>query len=156
MKIDAITEKLVFIAIITLQVTACSKTPPDYRAEVTLPVYTSGDAKNGESIFKEECAQCHQLTPGLNKKGPQLLNVYGAPAAALKDYKYSQALKDEGWVWDAKTLDPYIEDSQKVLAETKMLANPIPDAKERQDIIAYLSTLRAPVPVAPSTDPAQQ
>ncbi|MDO5768494.1 MAG: c-type cytochrome [Psychrobacter sp.] len=128
-------------------INACSKAPPDYRSEVTLPLYTNGDAQRGKQIYQEACAQCHQLTPGLNKKGPQLLNIYGAPAASLADYKYSAALKAKNWVWDAKTLDPYIADSEKVVAETKMLADPMPDAKERQDVIAYLSTLRAPVPI---------
>lgn len=129
-----------------LLLSACDKTPPDFREMVTLPVYTQGDADNGALIFEDACAQCHQLTPGLNKKGPQLLNVYGAPAATLNDYNYSDGLKNSGWVWDAETLDPYIADSEKAIADSKMLADPMPNASERADVIAYLSTLRAPVP----------
>ncbi len=125
----------------------CERTPPDYRPEVTLPIFSEGDADNGELIFVEACGQCHQLTPGLNKKGPQLMNIYGATAAQLADYDYSEGLKTSGWVWNAETLDPYIEDNEKVVADSKMLADPIPDASERADIIAYLSTLRAPVPI---------
>ncbi len=122
---------------------ACERTPPDTRATVTLPVYTQGDAERGALIYKEACAQCHQLTPGLNKKGPQLMNVYGAPAAQLQDYDYGDALATSGWVWDAETLDPYIADAETALPESKMLADPMPDASERADVIAYLSTLRA-------------
>ena len=133
--------------LLSLTLVACEKTPPDYRPEVTLPAYTQGDADNGKLLFKDYCSQCHQLTPGLNKKGPQLMNIYGAPAALLKDYQYSQALQSKDWVWDVKTLDPYIADPKKVLSETKMLSDPIPNTEERADIIAYLSTLRAPVPV---------
>ena len=77
------------------------------------------------------------------------MNIYGAPAAELEDYTYSAGLKESGWIWDAKTLDPYIADAQKTMADSKMLADPMPDAKERTDVIAYLSTLRA---AAPSTD----
>ena len=135
-----------FAAVLLLA--ACEHTPPDHRAPVTLPVYTQGDAKNGAIIYKEACGQCHQLNAGLNKKGPQLMNIYGAPAAQLKDYTYSQGLTQSGWVWDAKTLDPYIADAQKVMPNSKMLSDPMPDAKERTDLIAYLSTLRAVAPVA--------
>lgn len=136
----------VVLGLLGLTLAACEKTPPDYRPEVTLPEYTQGDADRGKVLYKEVCSQCHQLTPGLNKKGPQLMNIYGAPAALLKDYKYSQGLQSSGWVWDAKTLDPYIADPQAAISDSKMLADPLPDAKERADIIAYLSTLRAPVP----------
>ncbi len=130
----------------TMLVSGCERTPPDYRPEVTLPVYSEGDADNGKVIFEEACGQCHQLTPGLNKKGPQLMNIYGATAAQLADYDYSEGLKASGWVWNAETLDPYIEDNEKVITDSKMLADPMPDASERADVIAYLSTLRAPVP----------
>ena len=129
-----------------LFLSACEKTPPDYRAPVTLPLYTAGDADNGSLIYKDACGQCHQLNPGLNKKGPQLMNIYGAPAAKLTDYTYSKGLAASDWVWDAETLDDYIADSEKVMPDSKMLADPMPDAKERADVIAYLSTLRAPVP----------
>lgn len=134
-----------FAAVLLL--TACDHTPPDHRAPVTLPLYTKGDAIKGAVIYKEACGQCHQLNAGLNKKGPQLMNIYGAPAAQLTDYTYSEGLTQSGWVWDAKTLDPYIEDAQKIMPDSKMLSNPMPDVKERTDLIAYLSTLRAPVPL---------
>ena len=143
----AAVSRCLWLCLLLLVVSACQRPPPDYRPEVTLPVYTQGDADNGKLLFKDYCSQCHQLTPGLNKKGPQLMNIYGAPAALLKDYQYSQALQSKDWVWDVKTLDPYIADPKKVLSETKMLSDPIPNTEERADIIAYLSTLRAPVPV---------
>ncbi|MFZ2842823.1 c-type cytochrome [Psychrobacter sp.] len=135
----------IFAAVLMLA--ACERTPPDYRAPVTLPLYTEGDADNGALIYKNACSQCHQLNPGLNKKGPQLMNIYGAPAAELEDYTYSEGLKTSGWVWDAETLDPYIADAEKTMPDSKMLADPMPDAKERADVIAYLSTLRAAAPL---------
>ena len=134
------------LCIAVLLLTACDHTPPDYRDTVTLPQYTKGDADNGSIIYKDACGQCHQLNAGLNKKGPQLMNIYGAPAATLEDYTYSEGLTASGWVWDAKTLDPYIADAQKAIPDSKMLSDPMPDAKERADIIAYLSTLRAAAP----------
>lgn len=134
----------IFAAVLSL--TACERTPPDHRAPVTVSLYTKGDADNGALIYHDACGQCHQLNAGLNKKGPQLMNIYGAPAAALADYNYSASLKASGWTWDAKTLDPYIADAQNAMPGSKMLSDPMPDAKERADVIAYLSTLRAPAP----------
>lgn len=145
---DKIKLQLSSVLVTLLILSGCERTPPDNRAAVTLPLYTQGDADRGSLIYKDACSQCHQLNPGHNKKGPQLMNVYGAHAASLKDYEYSDALRASDWVWDAKTLDPYIADATKTLPNSKMLSDPMPDAKERADVIAYLSTLRAPVPTA--------
>ena len=139
------------VCVAMLLLTACEKTPPDYRDPVTLPLYTEGDADNGALIYQYACGQCHQLNPGLNKKGPQLMNIYGAKAAELEDYTYSEGLAASGWVWDAKTLDTYIADAEKAMPDSKMLSDPMPDSKERADVIAYLSTLRAPVPTVDET-----
>ena len=129
-----------------LMLSGCKSPPPDYRNPVSLPAYTQGDAAAGQEIYNDACAQCHTLNPGHNNKGPQLMNVYGAPAADLNDYAYSDALKNTHWVWDANRLDHYIADAMKALPDTKMLADPMPDAKERADVIAYLSTLRQEKP----------
>ncbi len=133
-------------AIALASLNGCTRTPPDYRPEVTLPVYSAGDAERGQMIYEEACSQCHQITPGLNKKGPQLMNIYGAKSAQLADFDYSEGLTAAGWEWTAEKLDPYIKDNEKVITDSKMLADPMPDASERADVIAYLSTLRAPVP----------
>ncbi len=138
--------QLVGMLVAALLLSACEKTPPDYRAIVTLPLYIEGDADNGALIYQDACGQCHQLNPGLNKKGPQLMNIYGAPAAELADYTYSEGLKGSDWVWDAQTLDTYIADAEKAMPDSKMLSDPMPDSKERADVIAYLSTLRAAAP----------
>ena len=130
----------------TAMLSGCERIPPDYRPQTSLAIYGEGDADKGSIIYEEACGQCHQLTPGLNKKGPQLMNIYGAKAAQLADYDYSKGLTSSGWVWDAKTLDTYIADSEKAITDSKMLADPMPNANERSDVIAYLSTLRAPVP----------
>ena len=134
------------IVVTVLTISGCKRTPPDFREPVSAPLFTGGDADSGALIYEEACEQCHRLIPGSNKKGPQLMNIYGAPAAYLADYNYSEDLTASGWVWDAKTLDSYIADAEKAMPGSKMLADPMPDARERADVIAYLSTLRAPIP----------
>lgn len=128
--------------------TGCERTPPDHRAAVTLPVYTAGDAQNGEALYADACENCHSLVAGKNQKGPQLMNIYGAKAAQLNDYKYSEALKKTGWVWDANKIDAFITDAQIALPDTRMHSDPITDENERQDLITYLSTLREDPPKA--------
>ncbi|WP_296402548.1 c-type cytochrome [Psychrobacter sp.] len=139
---------LLVILTLTAFGVGCTPSPPDHRAQVTAPVYKAGDSTKGEKLYEDLCSQCHTLRPGSNKKGPQLVGVYMAPSAQLKDYKYSEALNKAHWIWDAKTLDSYIADPKSVLADTRMLSDPVPNAQDRQDIIAYLSTLgRDPLPV---------
>ena len=59
-----------------LLLSACrEQVPADHRDPVTLPLYTEGDADNGAIIYQDACGQCHQLNAGLNKKGPQLMNI---------------------------------------------------------------------------------
>lgn len=127
----------------------CSRTPPDHRPQVVAPVYESGDSQRGEQLYEDQCSQCHTLRPGSNKKGPQLVGVYMAPSALLNDYKYSEVMENADLVWDAETLDTYIADPEAKLPETKMLSDPIPNSQDRQDIIAYLSTLGREAPPEP-------
>lgn len=136
----------VVFVLLLVGLTACQPKPPDHRPEVTLPVYAGGDAMAGKVAYQEYCEQCHKLQAGQNKKAPQLMNVYGNQAALLNDYNYSTAMKESGWLWDVDTLDAYIANPDKALPSGRMLSDPIPDAKVRQDIIAYLSTLRQKPP----------
>lgn len=139
---------LFVISLLTLTtvLVGCERQPPDQRAPVTLPESTAGDAINGKQLYHDLCDKCHKLTPGSNGKGPQLLRIYGAPAGSLKDYEYSEVMANSGWVWDEKTLNHYLIDAQLALPGNRMRTDGVPDAKERADIIAYLSTLRGSGP----------
>ena len=141
----------------------CEHQPPDERDPVTLPPLTTGNIENGKQLYHDLCDKCHKLTPGSNEKGPQLQRIYGAPAAALADYKYSDELLNSGWVWDEKTLDTYLINAQQALPGNRMRTDGLPDATERADIIAYLSTLRGSgmqeqqeAPLEPQTSDSQQ
>lgn len=120
----------------------CERQPPAERVAVTLPVYTQGDAQRGKQLYDDNCEKCHKLQAGNNEKGPQLLRIYGAKAGQLSDYQYTDALKNSHLVWTADNLDRYINDPKKTVTGTRMRSKPVADAKDRQDIIAYVSTLR--------------
>jgi cytochrome c2 len=127
---------------------ACTPTPsvaPAQRAPVTLSTADlTGQSTQGKAIFAEECEKCHQITQGKNSKGPQLSRIYGSPAAALTDYqdRYSKALKASQLQWNAATLDAYLADPEQSVAQGKMLYDGLTNPQQRQDVIAYLATLK--------------
>ncbi|MFW2177698.1 MULTISPECIES: c-type cytochrome [unclassified Moraxella] len=122
--------------------TACQRPAPTERPSVTLPVYTQGNAEQGKKDYQQHCQKCHKLQLGDNEKGPQLSRIYGAKSALLAEYQYTDALKNSQLTWTADNLDNYIANSKQAVTGTRMRSDPIADPKTRQDIIAYLSTLR--------------
>jgi glucose/arabinose dehydrogenase/cytochrome c2 len=123
-----------------------------------------GDATRGKTFFTQSCAVCHTdtLGPGnvfVMKQGPSLVGVVGRHAASLPGFNYTKALASSHLTWDPPTLDRFLTSPPTAVPGT-LMPIPVPDAQERQDLIAYLSTLklpanfyalgrRAPAPTAP-------
>lgn len=122
--------------------TACQQQPPAERPVVTATAYTQGNVTEGQQAFEHECAKCHRLQAGKNEKGPQLMRIYGAKSALLTDYNYSESMKNSQLVWTADTLDKLMANPKQLVPRTKMKTDPLTDPQKRQDIIAYLSTLK--------------
>lgn len=109
----------------------------------SLPVIAAGDAKKGESLFAQECSDCHSATAGKHKKGPSLFGVDGRKAGTIADYaNYSDALKQSGLVWAADTIDAYITHPRKFLPGGRMRYDGLSDSAARADVIAYLQSLK--------------
>ena len=93
------------------------------------------------------------MEPGKTILGPSLAGVMGRKAGSDPNYNYSPAMKQANIVWDAKTLDVYLSDPQKVVPGNKM---PFPGLKtehDRADVIAYFA---APATAAQKTAAQQQ
>ena len=101
----------------------------------------AADVDAGKEDFKK-CALCHTAEAGKNKIGPSLFGVVGRKSASLENYNYSEAMKQFDHTWDPETLDKYLADPRAVVPNTKMIFPGIKDEKERQDVIAYLETLK--------------
>ena len=102
----------------------------------------AGDAALGEKVFKK-CKACHVVDKEKNKTGPHLVGIIGRPAASVESYKkYSKALKESGFVWDAATLDGYLENPKKYLKGGKMAFAGLKKQKDRDNIIAYFESLQ--------------
>jgi cytochrome c len=98
--------------------------------------------QQGAVLFENRCARCHGIGgDGDGGLAPSLIGVVGRPPAAGKDYRYSDALKAKGGVWDAETLDKYLADPQTFVPGTEMDINS-PDPAERAAVIGYMKTLR--------------
>ena len=106
-------------------------------APVAATIY-GGDPVAGRLVFRK-CQACHSLEPGKNILGPSLAGIIGRKAGAEPGYYYSPAMKQADIVWDAKTLDAYLTDPQKVVPGNKM---PFPGLKtehDRADVIAFFA-----------------
>jgi cytochrome c len=100
-----------------------------------------GDPEAGKKVFNK-CAICHATEAGVNRIGPSLFGVVGRPSASLPGFSYSPAMAAANKVWDEKELDTYLTDPKAEVPGTKMLFIGIKDPTDRQNLIAYLATLK--------------
>jgi cytochrome c len=110
-------------------------------APTAATVPAAGDALRGEKRFKALCGTCHTFDPAKKTIGPHLKGVMGRKAGTVAGFNYSQGMKAAGWSWDAARMDPYLARPGAVVKGTKMV-NIVANAKDRADIIAYLTTVR--------------
>ena len=102
----------------------------------------AGDAAAGETIFKQKCAVCHSNVKGQMKIGPSLWGVVGRKAGTLEGYNYSDAMKNANRTWDAATLSDYLTNPRQKIPGVKMIFPGLPNQADRDNVIAYLSTLK--------------
>lgn len=123
----------------------------------------AGDPAKGEAVFKK-CAACHQVGDGAkNRLGPHLNDLFGRTAGGLAGFKYSKAMTEAGaggLVWDAASLDAYLESPRTAVKGTRMAFPGLKDPADRADVAAYLAGFSgqadaaAPAPTAPVPLPA--
>jgi cytochrome c len=104
------------------------------------PAWAAGDATAGQQVFAR-CAACHSTKPNENKIGPSLAGVVGRKSGSEPGYSYSPALKAANLTWDEHTLDQFLANPAADVHGTKMFIS-VPNATDRQNVIAYLQTLK--------------
>ena len=87
------------------------------------------------------CAACHS-EDGKNGLGPTLKGVYGRKAGSVAGFRYSPAMKKASTVWDDKSLDNFLADTQQAIPGNVMPYPGVPDAAQRAEIIGYLKTVQ--------------
>ena len=101
----------------------------------------AADVEAGKTAFKK-CALCHTTEAGKNKIGPSLFGVVGRKSATVENFNYSEPMKKFDHTWDEGTLDEYLTDPRGTVPGTKMIFPGIKEKAERDDVIAYLETLK--------------
>ena len=100
----------------------------------------AGDAAAGEHVFAR-CIACHSAKAGENKIGPSLAGVFGRKSGSVPGYNYSPDMKSADITWDEQQLDKYLANPSADVHGTKMVIS-VPNAEDRQNVIAYLKTLK--------------
>ena len=98
-----------------------------------------GDAAAGRLVFRK-CQACHSMEPGKTLLGPSLAGIVGRKAGADASYNYSPPMKQANVVWDAKSLDAYLADPQKVVPGNKMPFPGLKTEQDRADVIAFFAS----------------
>ena len=97
-------------------------------------------ADRGRQMFERRCTGCHSLDT--DKEGPRLRGVYGRKSGTVPTFKYSDGVKKAAVTWDEKSLDNWLTEPDKFIADADMDFH-LEKATERADVIAYLKTLSA-------------
>ena len=88
------------------------------------------------------CQACHATEEVKGSKiGPNLAGILNRPAASLEDSLYSDALKQQDFVWDEEKLDTWLLRPATLVPGTSMAFVGLPQEENRAAIIAYLKTL---------------
>ncbi len=96
----------------------------------------------GQKVF-QRCAACHTVDEGgKNKVGPNLWGIFGSTAGTRANgYKYSDAMKASGAVWDEATMSEYLENPRKMVPKTRMAFPGLKKPGQRANVIAYLKSV---------------
>lgn len=89
------------------------------------------------AVVYERCAACHALA--YDRTGPRHCGLVGRRAGSMAGFAYSEAMRRSGIVWTRETLDRFLADPLRAVPGTSMGYAGVADAKERADLIAYLT-----------------
>jgi cytochrome c len=77
----------------------------------------------------------------VNSLGPSLAGVVGRKSGSAPGFNYSPALKAANITWDDQTLDKWLQNPMGDVHGSRMFIT-VPGASDRQNVIAYLGTLK--------------
>jgi len=96
----------------------------------------------GAELFKQ-CMVCHIVGEGAeNTVGPNLNHIFGRQAGSIDGYNYSDAMrakgKDEGLIWDEKSLYIFIAGPARYVKGTTMGFEGLRREQEIKDLLSWL------------------
>jgi cytochrome c2 len=102
-----------------------------------------GDADAGKKVFNK-CKACHVADEEKNRVGPYLLGIFGRPAGKAEGFKYSDAMKESGIVWDETTIAEYVRAPKDFIPKNRMAFPGLRKDEDVANLIAYLMVATAP------------
>jgi cytochrome c len=99
----------------------------------------AGDGERGRALYETRCMGCHSIEA--DRIGPRHRGLIGRRAGAIEGFDYSPALRSARLIWDATTLDRWLSDPEATIPGQRMNYR-VSDARDRADLIAYLTTVR--------------
>jgi cytochrome c len=101
------------------------------------------DLAAGAIQFKK-CAPCHDVgETAKNKIGPVLNGLDGRKSGTVPSFKYSEANKGSGIVWDEAQFLDYIKDPKAKIPGTIMVFVGIKNEEDAKNLWAYLKQFDA-------------
>ena len=99
------------------------------------------DVARGERLYGTRCGGCHSVDR--NRVGPLHRGVVGRVAGSVDGFRYTPALQASGLVWDAATLDQWLQGPTALVPGTSM-GQRLPRATDRRDVIGFLKSISPP------------
>jgi len=107
---------------------------------IVATVSAAEQKRTSSDLFQNRCRGCHAADQ--DRVGPRLRGVFGRAAGVIHTFQYSEALKSSHLVWDAATLDKWLQDPDSVVPDSDMSFR-LESQAERTAIIEYLKGLTA-------------
>ena len=103
-----------------------------------------GDPAKGKAAFMRQCAICHTSEKdGDNRFGPNLFGVVGRKAGTVPGYTYTNAFRTRAnWEWTEDAVGGWMMFPATMVPGTAMAAFQGIAEKDRDDLVAYLATLK--------------
>ena len=104
----------------------------------------AGDAAKGKAAFARQCAICHTVERGGdNRFGPNLFGIVGRKAGTVADFGYTNAFKTRAnWEWTEDALGGWVMFPGTMVPGTAMGVFQGVAERDRDDLVAYLATLK--------------
>ncbi len=100
-------------------------------------------AEKGKQIAETQCSACHHFSKGGGTLvGPDLYGVFDTKIASVPGYDFSAALKKHAGDWDAAKLNEWLKSPSTFAPGTYMTFPGLPSQTDRDDVIAYLKSLK--------------
>ena len=103
-----------------------------------------GDPAKGKAAFVRQCAICHTVEKdGDNRFGPNLFGIVGKKAGTTPGYVYTNAFRTRAnWEWTEDAIGGWMMFPSTMVPGTAMGVFQGIAEKDRDDLVAYLATLK--------------